>query len=55
MKRAGFQLHSERGWIRTTLAPVNDKHEARFGVIDVVMFLALILGTVGIARLLIAH
>ena len=56
MKRATLKVHSAHGgWIRTTIAPVNDKHEARFGVVDVVMFLGLVAIVVGIARVLIAH
>ncbi len=56
MKRAFFKVQSDKaGWIRTTLRPVNDKHDATFRVLDIVMFLALVLGTVAIARLVIAH
>jgi len=54
MKRASFQLHTDRGWLRTTLAPVNDRRETRFGIVDILMLLALVLGTMGIARILIA-
>jgi hypothetical protein len=56
MKRAGFKLQPDRGgWLRTTLCPINDKHESTFGAMDVCMFAALVLGTLAIARLLIAH
>ena len=56
MKRAVIRLdHGRGGWIHTTIAPINDKHEARFGKIDVVMFGALVLAMVAVARLLLAH
>jgi hypothetical protein len=56
MKRAAFKAHpGTGGWIRTTIAPISDKHEARFGVLDAVMLFALIGLVVGIARALIAH
>lgn len=56
MKRAAFKLHPARGgWIRTTLAPINDKHEARFGVIDTFMFMGLVAIVITVARLIIAH
>lgn len=56
MKRADFKvLPSKGGWIRTTIAPVNDKHSASFGLTDVVMFSGLVLGVIAVARLLIAH
>jgi hypothetical protein len=56
MKRATFKLvPAKGGWIRTTLSPINDKHEARFGFMDLTMFLALTIGTVALARVLLAH
>ncbi len=56
MKHAGFKVHPDRGgWLRTTLCPVNDKRESSFGFGDIVMFAALVLATVAIARVLIAH
>lgn len=58
MKRASsvFKVHPDKaGWIRTTLCPVNDKHDSSFRVLDIIMFLALVLGTVAIARMVIAH
>jgi hypothetical protein len=56
MKHAGFKLQTERGgWLRTTLCPVKDKHESRFGFADVLMFTALVCTTIAIARVLIAH
>jgi hypothetical protein len=56
MKRAVSKLDTgKRGWVRTTLAPINDKHEARFNAIDLLMFLMLIFGGIAMARFLIAH
>ncbi len=56
MKRAAFKLDTGKGgWIRTTLAPLNDKHEARFGAVDMVMFLGLVGMVVAVARVLIAR
>ncbi len=55
-KRGSIKLHPGRGgWIHTSIAPIQDKHEARFGVMDVAMFVGLVLGVVAIARFLIAH
>ncbi len=56
MKRVGFRVHPDsRGWLRTSIVPVNDKHEARFGTGDVLMFAAVVFGMIAVARLLIAH
>jgi hypothetical protein len=56
MKRADFKvLPGKGGWIRTTIAPVNDKHAGTFGLFDVVMFSALILTVIAVARVFIAH
>jgi hypothetical protein len=56
MKRSAFKVQPAKGgWIRTTIAPINDRREARFGVSDVVMFGALVLGMVAVARILLAH
>jgi hypothetical protein len=56
MKRAEFKvLPSKGGWIRTTIAPINDKHADTFGLTDVLMFSALVLAVIAVARVLIAH
>jgi len=56
MKRAAFKLQpSKGGWIRTTLAPVNDKTEARFGIVDTLMLMALVAAVIIIARFVLAH
>ncbi len=43
------------GFIRTKVAPVNDSHEARFGLVDILMIIALVGATIAIARFLLAH
>jgi hypothetical protein len=56
MKTASFRAHPDKGgWIRTTIAPINHKHEATCGVLDILMLMALVLGTGLVARLLLAH
>jgi len=56
MKRSAFKVQPAKGgWIRTTIAPINDRREVTFGVSDVVMFAALVVGMVAIARVLLAH
>ena len=56
MKRAEFKvLPGKGGWIHTTLAPINDKHSSSFGVADIVMLGALVVGIIAVARLFIAH
>ena len=55
MKRASFKLQPDRGWLRTTLWPINTKQTLHFGAFDVCMLFALVLGTVAVARILIAH
>ncbi len=56
MKRAIFKLDATKGgWIRTTIAPLNDTTECRFGIMDTVMFCSLMVSVVLVARLLLAH
>ena len=56
MKRAAFKAHPAKGgWIRTTIAPINNKNEATFGSMDVVLFAGLVIMVAAIARLLLAH
>ena len=56
MKRAGFKIQPEKGgWLRTTLWPINHRHEITFRLVDVFMFFALIGLTVAIARVILAH
>jgi hypothetical protein len=56
MKRVDFKVIPDRGgWIRTTISPINDKNASSFGLADVVMLCALVLGVITIARVFIAH
>ncbi len=56
MKRAHFVFDAGKGgFIRTTLAPVNERPGPRLHVLDIVMVLGLVLGAVAVARVFIAH
>ena len=56
MKRATFKARPGKGgWIHTTISPIHDKHEARFGAMDILMFIALVAVTIGVARFFLAH
>jgi len=56
VKKASFKAEPARnGFIRTTISPVHDDHEARFGWCDILMLVALIVGVVAVARVLLAH
>jgi hypothetical protein len=56
MKRAAFKVDScKGGWIRTTIAPLNDRRASRFGYADTMMFFALVASVVVVARVLLAH
>ena len=56
MKRAGFKvLPGKGGWLRTTIVPINDKAAGSFGLADTIMFSALVLVVMAVARLLLAH
>jgi hypothetical protein len=56
MKRAVFRLDTGRGgWVRNTLAPINDKHETRFNLADATLFLTLLAVTVTVMRVFLAH
>jgi hypothetical protein len=57
MKRAGFKIQPEKGgWLRTTLWPVNHRHDVPFfRLVDILMFFALVGLTVAIARVVLAH
>ena len=46
---------SKAGFIRSTISPVHDDHDSRFGLVDVMMIVALIGGTIAIARFFLAH
>src|SRR5258706_11275485 len=56
MIRAIFKAGPKKGgFIRTTLAPVNDKSDDRLWFFDVAMLLALVGGGIAIMRYLLAH
>ena len=56
VKKASFKLTPARGgWIRNTISPVHDKTEAKFGLIDIVVLISLVVGTVAVARVFLAH
>lgn len=56
MKRALFKLDAGKGgFIRTTLAPISERGVPRLGAMDVLMVLALVVGAVAVARVLVAH
>ncbi len=46
---------SRSGFIRSTLAPIDSKKEARFGLLDIVLLVGLVLGVLALMRLLLAH
>ncbi len=56
MKRAEFKvLPAKGGWIRTTIAPINEKQASPFGLTDIVMFSTLVIAVVALARVLLAN
>ncbi len=56
MKRAAFKVQPDRrGWLRTTLAPVNDHQKLPFRLADVLMFFITVGLLIAIARVVIAH
>ena len=55
MRKAIFSADPKKGFIASTLAPVKDKHEARFGLVDLVLFLGLVIGGIAMMRYFIAH
>jgi hypothetical protein len=56
MNRAIFKAGPKKGgFIRSTLAPVNDKNDDRLGFLDVTLLIALIGGGIAVMRYLLAH
>jgi len=56
MKHTSFKLQSERGgWIRTTLAPINEKAAWPFGTKEFFMLMGIIGLVVVAARVCLAH
>jgi hypothetical protein len=56
VKKAVFKASpSKNGFIQGTLAPVNDKREGRFGWGDIVTLIALTVGLLALARVILTH
>jgi hypothetical protein len=56
MKRVEFKvLPGKGGWLRTSIVPLNDKRTGTFGLGDGIMFCALVLAIMTLARVLLAH
>jgi len=56
VNRAIFKAGPKKGgFIKTTLAPVNDKSDDRLGALDVALLLALVGGGIAVMRYLLAH
>jgi hypothetical protein len=56
VKKAAFRIAAgHRGFIQTTLAPVQDRTETKFGLGDVLTLAALVIGGLALARLVLAH
>jgi len=56
VKKASFKSGpSKNGFIQGTLAPVNDKQEGRFGWADIVTLIALTVGLLALARVVLTH
>jgi hypothetical protein len=56
VKKASFKTSpSKNGFIQGTLAPVNDKQEGRFGWGDIVTLIALTIGLLALARVILTH
>ena len=56
VKRAVFKAHpGKNSFIRATLAPVNDRSENRLSWSDILTLVALVIGGLALARVLLAH
>ena len=56
MKHSSFKVRSERGgWIRTTLAPINDRTAYVFGTKEFLMLMGIFGLVVTVARVCLAH
>jgi hypothetical protein len=55
VKHTHLKVQSDRGWLRTTLAPLNERSESGFGAKDFVMFVFVVSVVVVLARVCIAH
>jgi hypothetical protein len=56
VKKAAFRVvRAGSGFIRTTLCPINNRRESRFGIWDTVEVVVLVAGVVLAMRFLLAH
>jgi len=56
VKKAVFRLTTgAKGFIHTTLAPVQDRVEPKFGWSELVTLMALVVGGLALARVVLAH
>jgi hypothetical protein len=56
VKKAVFKTDPARGgFISASIAPISRKNQRRFGPFDAVMFVALIVATIALMRLLLAR
>ena len=56
MKKAAFRLTAgTKGFIHTTLAPIQDRIEPKFGWSELITLTALIVGGLALARVMLAH
>jgi hypothetical protein len=56
VKKTAFKTAANRhGFIEATVAPVGDKHECRFGWGDILTLIALIVGILALARVVLTH
>ena len=56
MKKAAFKVApGKSGFIRAILSPCNEKRDVRFGWGDVVTLMALVIGILALARIVLAH
>ena len=56
VKKVVFRVaQGKSGFIRTILSPCNEKRDARFGWGDVVTLMALVIGILALARIILAH
>jgi len=56
VKKAAFRVtQGKSGFIRTILTPCNEKRDAALWVGDVVTLMALVIGILALARIILAH
>jgi len=55
VKKAAFKSPGKSGFIRAILTPCNGKQDARFGWGDILTLMALVIGILALARIILAH